>query len=177
MPILTTWENFYVIIGAAAASLTGLMFVVLTLIVGTRRQTTDETNSAFGTPTVVHFCSALLIAAIISAPWQTLWNVSLLLGLIGLGGVAYIFIIIRRIRRTMSYKPVMEDWLWHTILPLVAYIALVVAAIALLDNPVPVLFVVGAATVLLLFIGIHNSWDTVTYVVAGNIQAENKGQD
>ena len=30
--LLTTWENFYVIIGSAAAALTGLMFVAVTLI-------------------------------------------------------------------------------------------------------------------------------------------------
>ena len=30
VPLLTIWENFYVIIGTAAATLTGLMFVVIT---------------------------------------------------------------------------------------------------------------------------------------------------
>ena len=29
---LDTWQNFYVIVGTAAATLTGLMFVVITLI-------------------------------------------------------------------------------------------------------------------------------------------------
>lgn len=177
VPLLITWENFYVIIGSAAAALTGLMFVVLTLIVGTRQQATNETSATFATPTVVHFCSALLIAAILSAPWQALWNVSLLLGLTGLAGAVYIVIVVRRMRQPMNYKPVMEDWLWHTVLPLVAYIALVVAAIALPGSPVPILFVIGAATVLLLFIGIHNSWDTVTYVAIGNIQSKNEKQD
>src|SRR2546428_14082642 len=33
---LATWQNFYVIIGSAAATLTGLMFVVITLIAGRR---------------------------------------------------------------------------------------------------------------------------------------------
>jgi len=177
VPILTTWENFYVIIGSAAAALTGLMFVVITLTVTTRQQGNSETLGAFATPTVVHFCAALLIAAILSAPWQALWNVSLLLGLTSVGGVAYIVIIVRRVRHQTNYKPVMEDWLWHTILPLVAYTALVVAAIALSSIPVPALFVVGAATVLLLFIGIHNSWDTVTYFAIERARQENKSQN
>lgn len=34
MSPLTAWANFYVITGTAAATLTGLMFVVITLIVG-----------------------------------------------------------------------------------------------------------------------------------------------
>jgi hypothetical protein len=33
---LTTWQNFYVIIGSAAATLTGLVFVVITLLAGVR---------------------------------------------------------------------------------------------------------------------------------------------
>ena len=83
---LTTWQNFYVIIGSSAAALTGLMFVVITLIAGARVRRSSGTIAAFGTPTVVHFCATLLVAAILSAPWQALWNAGLLLGLSGLEG-------------------------------------------------------------------------------------------
>jgi hypothetical protein len=175
--LLTTWENFYVIIGSAAAALTGLMFVVITLIAGTRDRRSSGSIAAFGTPTVVHFCAALLVAAILSAPWQVLWNAGLLLGLSGLGGVTYVVIVLRRARHQTDYKPVLEDWLWHTVFPLVSYTGLVVAAIVLPGNPAPALFVIAAVTVLLLFIGIHNAWDTVTYVAVELSQPENKSQD
>jgi hypothetical protein len=174
---LTAWQNFYVIIGSAAAALTGLTFVVVTLIAGTRAPRTSESFAAFGTPTVVHFCSALLVAAILTAPWQALWNASLLLGLCGLAGVIYGIIVVRRALRQSDYQPVLEDWLWHAIFPLVSYTTFLVAAIMLSINPVPALFGVGAATVLLLFIGIHNSWDTVTYVTIQNSKSENESQD
>src|SRR5689334_6629271 len=82
--LLTSWQNFYVIIGSAAAALTGLMFVVITLIAGTRTSKSSRSLVAFGTTTVVHFCIALHVAALLSTPWQALWNVSLLLGLTGL---------------------------------------------------------------------------------------------
>ena len=42
--------------------------------------------------------------------------------------------------------------------------AIAIAAALLGRRPEQSLFVVGAATVLLTFIGIHNSWDTVTYI-------------
>ena len=83
---LATWQNFYVITGSAAAALTGLMFVGITLITRTRMRRSSGTLAAFGTPTVVHFCIALLVAAIFSAPWQARWPAGLLLGLCGLGG-------------------------------------------------------------------------------------------
>lgn len=174
---LTAWQSFYIITGSASAALTGLMFVVITLIAGTRMQRSSEAVGAFGTPTVVHFCLPLLIAGIIIAPWQALWNAGLLLGLTGLVGMAYVIIVVRRARRQNDYQPVLEDWLWHTVFPLLSYTVLVVAAILLPVNPTPALFGTGAATLLLLFTGIHNAWDTVTYVAFMESQSENKGQD
>jgi hypothetical protein len=86
--LLTTWQTFYVIIGSAAATLTGLMFVVITLIAGVRVRVSSrsEAFATFNTPNVFHFGAALLVAAILSAPWQALWTAGLLLGLCGLGG-------------------------------------------------------------------------------------------
>ena len=80
-------------------------------------------------------------------------------------------------RSVADYAPVLEDWLWHTVFPLISYTALVVAAILLPGNPAPALFVTGGATLLLLFIGIHNAWDNVTYVVIAQSQPENKSQE
>lgn len=171
---LTAWANFYVIIGAAAASLTGLVFVVITLIARTRDPLSNDGIAAFSTPTVVHFCTALALAAALSAPWQALWYAALPLGLSGLAGVSYIAVITRRMLLQKTYHPVLEDWLWHVIFPFVSYVALALAALILPGNPVPVLFVVGAATVLLLFIGIHNAWDTVTYIVVARLRRDDE---
>jgi hypothetical protein len=177
VPLLSGWQNFYVIIGSAAAALTGLMFVVITLIAGTPAIRSEEAVGAFGTPTVFHFGAALLIAAILSAPWPALWNADLLLGLCGFAGMIYIIIAIRRTYRQTHYQPVLEDWLWYMIFPLVSYSAFVVSAIVLLVNAAPALFVIAAGTLLLLFIGIHNSWDTVLYISIERAEPEDKNQD
>jgi len=176
---LVAWQNFYVITGSAAATLTGLMFVVATLIAGVRVRVAlpSESFTTFNTPNVVHFGAALLVAAVLSAPWQALWQTSVLLGLSGLGGVSYVVIVLRRVRRQTDYQPVMEDWLFHTILPLVSYTAILVAAFVLPGDPAPALFVIAAAMVLLLFIGIHNAWDNVTYIAVELSGRENKSQD
>jgi hypothetical protein len=177
--ILPTWQNFYVIIGTAAATLTGLLFVVATLIAGVRVRVSSPSSgiAAFNTPNVVHFCAALLVAAILSAPWQALWIAGLLLGLSGLGGMIYVVIVLRRARRQRDYQPVLSDWLWHTVFPLVSYTALLVAAIVLPGHPAPALFVIAAGTVLLLFIGIHNAWDNVIYIAIELSRSQNKSQD
>lgn len=175
---LVTWTNFYVIIGTAAATLTGLMFVVVTLVSGVRtRGLLHDGFEVFNTPTVVHFCAALLVAVLLSAPWQALFPAGLLLGLVGLAGVGYVLFVFRRILRQKDYHPVLEDWLWHTIFPLASYTALLVAGILLPTNPVPALFVIGAAIMLLLFIGIHNAWDNVTYLTFSFSGRENTPEE
>ena len=58
---LGAWESFYVIVGSSAAALTGLQFVVMALVAESRQQASSGTISAFGTPTIVHFCAALLL--------------------------------------------------------------------------------------------------------------------
>jgi hypothetical protein len=174
---LATWQNFDLLIGSAAATLTGLMFVVITLSATTQGRRAGTTFGAYASPNVVHFGSALLVAALLIAPWPVFWLPGLLLGLCGLGGVIYVLIVLRRTRQQTAYQAVMEDWLWHIIFPLLAYAALVAAALVLPGNPTPALFISGGATVLFLFIGIHNAWDSVTYIVIIRSQAEQKSQD
>src|SRR5271165_4459954 len=80
---LSHWQNYYAIVGSAAAALTGLMFVMITLIAGTRLQRSGASVNAFGTPTLLHFCAALFVAATINMPWPRLWPLSLLFGCAG----------------------------------------------------------------------------------------------
>ena len=162
---IAAWESFYVIVGSSAAALTGLQFVVITLIGAEDEPPGDAAEvRAFGTPTVVHFCAVLLLSAILSAPWHTLLGVAEALAVCGAAGLGYVAIVIRRALRATRYKPVLEDWIWHACFPLLAYGAMLVSALLLRRDPVPCLFVIGAGAVLLLFVGIHNAWDTVTYV-------------
>jgi hypothetical protein len=179
MSPLAAWENFYVIVGSAAGALTGLTFVVISLSAGRRMPGADWGVATFNTPTVVHFGIVLLVSAILSAPWPALSQAALMLGLCGLGGVAYGAIVVRRLfRRPDTYDPVLEDWLWNAVFPLAAYTALVVTAIILPGSPAPALFGTGAALVLLLFIGIHNAWDVVTWItVVRPLQQNQSAED
>ena len=83
----------------------------------------------------------------------------------GFGGVVYTVIVVRRLRVQTAYKPEFEDWLFHSLLPFTAYTMLAVSAFVAQPHLRGALFGVGAAALLLLFIGIHNAWDAVTYHV------------
>src|SRR5437867_1535991 len=119
---LRAWETFYVIVGSAAGALTGLQFVVMTLVAQYgARQGRKESVSAFGSPTIVHFCAALLVGAILTAPWAALRHAGVALAGCGALGVIYSVVVLRRTLRPGEYKPVAEDWLWHVVLPLLSY--------------------------------------------------------
>ncbi len=166
MTSLAEWGNFYVIVGSSAGALIGLQFVVITLIADMPIARGDaQAGGAFTTPSVVHFGVVLLLSAIVSAPWSGIATVAILWGAMGLCGIVYTLLVARRLRVQTTYKPVFEDWLFHVLLPLAAYAALVASACAAHSHARPALFLVAAAALLLLFIGIHNAWDTVTYHV------------
>ena len=169
---LDTWQNFYVIVGTAAATLTGLMFVVITLIAQIQIPSSRSHITVFNTSNVFHFGAVLLAAGILSAPWPALWPAGLLLGLAGLAGVTYMLIVLWLARHRLDYQPVLSDWLWYTVLPLVSYTALIVAGIVLPSQPVSALFVIAAVTMLLLFIGIRNAWDVVTYTAFARSESQ-----
>ena len=179
LTVLSDWQNFYMLMGTAAATLTGLMFVVTTLIAGidAHLSTLNAAVSAYNTPTVVHFGTVLLLAGLLSAPWQTFSSLSLLLGLLGLGMVLYSIIVMRRMRRVPNYQSTLEDWSWYMAFPLLANILLMVAAFVLPRNPSSALYGVGSAMMLLLLVGIRNAWDMVTFLAVERAHSEKQESD
>jgi hypothetical protein len=166
MTTLAEWQNFYVIVGSSAGALIGLQFVVLTLMADMPIARGDaQASGAFTTPSVVHFQFVLFLSTIASAPWTGLGPVIALWGLLGFFGLVYTVIVARRLPGQTPYRPVFEDWLFHLLLPFAAYGALVLSACAAHAHGHPALFLVAAAALLLLFVGIHNAWDTVTHLV------------
>ena len=166
MTALTEWGNFYVLVGSSAGALIGLQFVVMTLIANIPLTRADaQAGDTFTTPTVVHFGVVLLLSAAASAPWDGIATVAVLWGVVGLSGIVYVVLVARRLRSQTAYQAVFEDRLFHVLFPFTAYAMLAVSASAAYSHPRPALFLVGTAALLLLFIGIHNAWDLVTYHV------------
>jgi hypothetical protein len=163
---LSSWQNFYVIVGSSAGALIGLQFVVLSLISALPRPATSaEAGTAFATPNIVHFGTVLGLSAILSAPWDSLDAPSILWGSVGLAGIIYSIVTTRRMRSQTAYQPEFEDWLFYSFLPLAAYATLAISACTSRPYPRNALLAVAAAVLLLLFTGIHNAWDAVTYHV------------
>lgn len=180
MTAFSDWENFYVIVGSSAGALIGLQFVVITLIADLPvSYGSAQAGSAFATPTIVHFCAVLLLAAMLSAPWREIVAPTILLGLMALGGLIYTALVTRLMWSQTAYRPEFEDWMFHAVLPLLAYAILGVSAYASHVYLHEALFGIALTALLLLFVGIHNAWDAVTYhvfVQRRKLQEKGKGQ-
>jgi hypothetical protein len=163
-PILSAWSSFYVMTGSSAAGLTGLMFVVISLIRDAERARSQDGIATFSTPTVMHFAAALLVSATMVAPWHTLAYPDALAALLGFCGLCYLLHVMFRAKHLSTYRADLEDWTWYTVLPLVAYAAIFAGGIAVAYVTSKALFAVGGGVVLLIFIGIRNAWDVVTFL-------------
>ena len=171
---MSDWANFFVIVGSSGGALIGLQFVVMTLIADGRQGTQEGALGAFGTPTVVHLTGALVVSAIMSAPWPSRASLSIAVGVCGAGGLVYSAIVIYRAWHQTDYEPVWQDWLWFILLPCAVYGTLGVTSLFLRVNAPAAMFVIAGTALSLLLIGIHNAWDTVTHVL---IMAAKEGRD
>ena len=169
--MLSSWNSFYIMTGSAAAGLTGLMFVVITLIRDNNRPASEDGVSAFSTPTVFHFSVALFTSALLCVPFRSFVPIAIILGLAGTTGILHVARVAHRTSNLQTYRPDLEDWTWNALLPFVAYAAIVTGAIALNTAPARALYAPAAAVTLLIFVGIHNAWDVVTFLAVGKADA------
>ncbi|MGA2396490.1 MAG: hypothetical protein ABSG30_00285 [Steroidobacteraceae bacterium] len=161
---LEGWDNFYVILGSAAAGLLGLTFVVIALISDVRRANPTGT-SGYITPTVVHFGTVLGLSCFLSMPHQNVTSLSIGFGSVAVGLLIYTGVITANMRRfAKDYTPVLEDWIWHALLPFIVYCVMLAMAFLLWRQPRQSMYGIASALTLLLFVGIHNSWDVAVSV-------------
>ena len=178
MSELGGWDSFYMIVGGAAGALIGLQFVVMTLLAEKPSAAVSEAVPAFATPTIVHFSATLLVSALLRAPWPSVTAAAFACGAVGLCGVLYTLLLAWRIKRQSAYQPDAEDWSFHILLPLLAYTLMALAPLPSLAHERETLFGIAAGVLLLLFTGIHNAWDAVSYqVVVKPGQPRDDGRD
>jgi len=168
---LAGWENFYVIIGSSAAALTGLTFIVITLAADNSAAAAAGADArfrglrAFITPTAVYFGTALWVAALLTVPGQTALTLGACLTVSAAAGLGYwARVVYLLFRLGADYRPFVSDWIWSAILPLVAYLALLASAVMIFRHAPASLYAVAGATLLMVFIGIHNAWDVVVWM-------------
>jgi hypothetical protein len=123
MTALAGREDFYVIVGGAAGSLIGLQFVAITIIARRPIRAGSGLMQVRHLPLQLSFTSAVFscFQRFVSVPWHRVGNAAVRWGLLGLAGIVYEIIVPRRMQAKNVYRPQIEDWIFHFLLPLFAY--------------------------------------------------------
>jgi hypothetical protein len=165
---LLRWQNFYFMLGGAAAALLGLMFVAITLVMNLLNDENKSTFDTYTTPNIVYFASVILIASLMLVPVYTLpvfYAVVLIGGALGLG-LAIFFVRRATLTALRAGNFNREDWFWICIMPIVSYVLLAMAAICLGTGLWPAGFsILPLGTLSLLVTAIANTWGIVIFVI------------
>jgi hypothetical protein len=166
------WQNFYFMMGGAAATLAGLMFVALSLGQHLISETTRDQMRIYATPSIIYFVSVLLLAGVMLVPVFTPVGMALVLVFSGGYGFLRVFrlaiVLIRAARKHQDFT--VADWLAQVLGPVASYALMLIAALLfVLDQSVVGMIAICIATVTLLLSAITNTWGLVVWIVEQRI--------
>jgi hypothetical protein len=176
--LLQPWQNFYLLTGTAAATLTGLMFVAVTF--GARLVTKESVSTAraFLDPTLMHFVQVLFTGCLVTVP--VLRSVILGAALIGIGGfrVATLYLVFRGYRHAQRTNGDVElsDWIVAIVLPLLFHLLLLASGVGVVLHQAAALTGLAIVTGGLLLVGIYGAWELLVWM-AGRVTEQKNGAD
>ena len=148
------WNNFHMLFGSTAGTLIGLT-LWLSVWAPNMPNLAMRSVSAFVTPVLVHFASLLLIALATLAPASNVLR-ACILGAIGCVGLAYVPNLALLAKKRI--KECEREFFWDALLPLAAYVCILVSAAAWLLGASLTEKAGAVASVLLLVTALRNSW-------------------
>ena len=161
-PVLTLrdWQNFYMLTGAAAATLIGLLFVAISISVGANLSLKQARNSlrTFVSPILIYYSQVFIISCLAIMPLQ---SINILGGVVVVLGGLNIFLALKicwRILVLHRDEMVLGHWIWHFFLPLITSILFVCSAIGFFNGAPLAAPGLSVADLLCLSIGLRNTW-------------------
>lgn len=160
------WQNFYLLIGEAAATLVGLMFVAVTF--GSRMVKPEQAHIArsFLDPTYGHFVHVIATACLLTFPTMTGTILGALLVLIGVGRGARIFQIYGHMHEAKRVNNTIElsDWVMGIVLPVLWYVLLTVAGALFIFGFAAAFTLLAVLSAGVLLNGIHSAWELLVWM-------------
>lgn len=157
---LEKWHDFFIVLGAAASTLIGAMFVVVSIASGLVKGS-ELTSRIFVTPTIVHLAFVLMSCAFTLVPSVNRLTFGATVGVAGIVFLGYAGRNMFHIRRRGALE--WSDHLWYGICPVIAYLLLIVGALLVLEAAQSAVETLGVALALLVISGIRNAWDLILF--------------
>jgi hypothetical protein len=164
MESLHEWHEFYILLGTAGATLLALLFVAVSLGTGFLSSKDQQGTRTFMSPVVIHFTSVFFLSAVCLVPSHgPVFFAVLIAGTAVVGVVVSIVISVWVVRTEMTqYLP---DYFAYGLLPVGAYLALLVASIMIYLGRDYALEVLAGGLLLLAIVNVRNAWDLTLSMV------------
>jgi hypothetical protein len=164
MESLHEWHEFYILLGTAGATLLALLFVAVSLGTGFLSSKDQQGTRTFMSPVVIHFTSVFFLSAVCLVPSHGPVFFAVLIAGTAVVGVAVSIVISVWVVRTemTQYLP---DYLAYGLLPVGAYLALLVASIMIYLGRDYALEVLAGGLLLLAIVNVRNAWDLTLSMV------------
>jgi hypothetical protein len=161
--LLETWHEFYLLIGTAGLTLSGLLFVVVSFGARTVAEQAATGVRAFVSPNAVYFTVVMVVAAVLLVPAVPRIAVGLFLCLGAFGSLSYLTYT-RVHRRWRENKLGALDWIWFVGMPVLSFAVLLLSGIGVLLQADASMYGVAVSVILLLVTGMRNAWDLVLWM-------------
>jgi hypothetical protein len=164
MEALHEWHEFYILLGTAGATLLALLFVAVSLGTGFLSSKDQQGTRTFMSPVVIHFTSVFFLSAVCLVPSHgPVFFAVLIAGTAVVGVVVSIVISVWVVRTEMTqYLP---DYFAYGLLPVGAYLALLVASIMIYLGRDYALEVLAGGLLVLAIVNVRNAWDLTLSMV------------
>jgi hypothetical protein len=164
MEALHEWHEFYILLGTAGATLLALLFVAVSLGTGFLSSKDQQGTRTFMSPVVIHFTSVFFLSAVCLVPSHGPVFFAVLIAGTAIVGVAVSIVISVWVVRTemTQYLP---DYFAYGLLPVGAYLALLVASVMIYLGRDYALEVLAGGLLVLAIVNVRNAWDLTLSMV------------
>jgi hypothetical protein len=162
--LLRDWRDFFMLVGAASATLVGLMFVAASIGSNIFSEEHRGPMGAFLTPTVVHFATLLFLCLLAIMPIYSWLVLGGALAAGGLAGLIYCGRILVEMVVRRRFKVDLSDRLFYSLLPTLGYLLLLGSAGLLFAQSAASVDVIAAAILVLLLAALRNAWDMTVWI-------------
>ena len=159
------WHDFFLLLGTASATLVGLMFVAASIGATVFNEDHRGALQAFITPTVVHFAAVLFACLVNTMPIHSWESLGALLAAGGLAGVAYGGRVLMQLIVRHRFNVDLVDRMYYALIPMVAYLLALSAAILGFLHIAASAYVMAAALLVLMVAGLRNAWDMMLWIM------------
>ncbi|HET7163969.1 MAG TPA: hypothetical protein VFI94_02320 [Pseudolabrys sp.] len=164
MEALHEWHEFYILLGTAGATLLALLFVAVSLGTGFLNSKDQQGTRTFMSPVVIHFTSVFFLSAVCLVPSHgPVFFAVLIAGTAVVGVVVSIVISVWVVRTELTYY--LPDYFAYGLLPVGAYLALLVASIMIYLGRDYALEVLAGGLLMLAVVNVRNAWDLTLSMV------------